>query len=220
VTTVTGQPFEEWQVNSEFYYTGARCLRCSKLLNADGGHPAEIYAGTYNGLCYGCTGSARYIVRVSLLDGARQVSWPPHCPSWRRDRESHTAYEGCETCGGLGIELPAYRGWENAGQYCRPCLERFSSHPVRVIAYGWRTKVMQSADRAFQRRMTLAAGLKLTASRRKQEAAWDALDDEVRTALRDEVKGRYLSLLARHEDRIERLGMNAWREPTEEELAA
>lgn len=34
------------------------CNRCGKPLNKDGGHPAELYAGTYTGLCYGCQNSS------------------------------------------------------------------------------------------------------------------------------------------------------------------
>ena len=35
-------------------YPQHECSGCGKLLNADGGHPAELYAGTYTGLCYEC----------------------------------------------------------------------------------------------------------------------------------------------------------------------
>lgn len=211
----------DWQVDSEYYYTGATCQRCGKLLNADGGHPAEIYAGTFNGLCYGCTAAGPYVVRVSLLDGARVLSYPPHCPSWRRDRETFTAYADCGTCNGSGVQG---RGRSAGGgsypEYCKPCIRRYSGHPVRVLQFGYLEKLQRSADRAFQRRMTLAAGLKLNASRKRQEAAWEALDESVRESIRAEIMGRYKSLKARHAARIERLGANAWRPPTAAELAA
>lgn len=211
----------DWQVESEYYLTGAECLRCGKLLNADGGHPAEIYAGTFNGLCYGCTGAGPYIVRVSLLDGARVLSYPPHCPSWRRDRETFTAYADCETCGGSGIQGHGMSvGGGSYPVYCKPCVQRYSAHPVRVLQFGYLEKLQGSASRIFERRKTLATGLKPSASRKRQEAAWDALDAEVVAAIRAEIMGRYKSLKARHETRIERLGGNAWRPPTADELAA
>lgn len=207
----------DWQVDSEYYYTGAECLRCGKVLGTR--IPAEIYAGTFNGLCYGCTAAGPYIVRVSLLDGARVLSYPPHCPSWRRDRETFTAYADCETCQGSGVQRRCV-GQTGYREYCKPCIQRYSGHPVRVLQFGYREKLQNSANRAFQRRMTLAAGLRLKDSQKRQRAAWDALDAGVVDALRAEIMGRYKSLLARHEARIERLGGNAWRPPTEAELAA
>jgi hypothetical protein len=212
-------PWPDWQAESEYYYTGANCLKCGKLLNADGGHPAEIYAGTFNGLCYGCTGAGPYIATVSLLDGARVLSYPPHCPSWRRDRETYTAYPGCATCNGTGVQRRCV-GQSGYREYCKPCIQRYSNHPVRLLNFGYREKLQASANRVYQRQMTLAAGLKPRDSRKRQEAAWAALDDSVKQPLKNAIMARYNSLMARHEARIERLGGNAWRPPTEAELAA
>ena len=108
------------------------CTGCGRQLNEGGRRPAELYAGTFTGLCTGCMGKGPWVTEISVLDGARRVSWPPHCPSWRRDREVHIAYEDCGTCAGLGLETPAYRSWSGGGQYCRPCISRYSSHALRV----------------------------------------------------------------------------------------
>jgi hypothetical protein len=135
------------------------CIRCAKPLNADGNHPAELYAGTWNGLCYGCTSAGAYVAATSSLDGCRRVSWPPHCPSWRRDREDHWAYEDCQTCGGMGIELPAYRGSNSGGQYCRPCLARYSAHPQRAGWSRWSERVMRSCQASFERAWDYQAGV-------------------------------------------------------------
>jgi len=73
------------------------CKGCGKPLNADGGHPAELYAGTYTALCYGCERKAPFVVR-EFLDGGATVSHPPSCPSWRRDREEFYWYPDCTVC--------------------------------------------------------------------------------------------------------------------------
>jgi hypothetical protein len=102
------------------------CRVCGKRLNADGHHPAELYAGTFTGLCYGCERGAAYVVPDSELpDGARRVSHPPSCPSWRRDRTEHWAYPDCEECGGMGARMRYGRNGQYT-EYCRPCLTRVS----------------------------------------------------------------------------------------------
>jgi hypothetical protein len=100
------------------------CKACGKVLNADGGHPAELYAGTYTGLCYGCERAGTYVVPDSELpDGARRISWPPACPSWRRDRTEHWAYPDCEDCKGKGARMRYGRNGQWT-EYCRPCMTR------------------------------------------------------------------------------------------------
>lgn len=210
----------DWQVESEYYYTGATCQRCGKLLNSDGGHPAEIYAGTFNGLCYGCTAARPHVVKVAVLDGARIVSWPPHCPSYRRDRDTYTAYPDCGACKGTGVQR---RNLGSTGyrEGCKACLARYCAHPVRVLDMEWRCKLREAGNRAYQRGMSRLAGLKPRSSRRTQEAAWEALGDEAKAGLRAEIMPRYESLLARHEARIARLNGAAWRPPaTEEKITA
>jgi hypothetical protein len=196
------------------------CLGCGKTLNADGGHPAELYAGTWNGLCYGCTRRGPFVVKVSNLDGARIVSWPPHSPSWRREREKHTAYEDCETCGGLGIEKPVYRSPERAGQYCRPCIRRYSEHPLRVWDDQRRTLLRTRAQAAFERHWDFAAGVPKRCSEKKRRALRqeyaDLFDEDGWRAFKAPFLARYKRLAARHTAKATRLGLNAWTEPAAE----
>lgn len=101
-----------------------RCKACGKVLNADGNHPAELYAGTFTGLCYSCERGGPYVVPGSELpDGARLVSHPPACPSWRRDRTEHWAYPDCEDCGGKGARM-RHTAMNQYLEFCRPCLAR------------------------------------------------------------------------------------------------
>ena len=98
---------------------GTTCLNCGKVLNADGGHPAELYLGTYNGLCYPCTSAPAFLVQ-ECEDGSQEWSHPPHCPSWRRNREIRYGYEGCETCGGKG-SVRQFRPDSQGGSYTYQC---------------------------------------------------------------------------------------------------
>ena len=103
-----------------------KCQKCDKELNGDGNHPAETYAGTYTGLCYACQNSESYIIE-KYSDGAMTISYPPSCPSHRRDRGHHTAYADCKKCGGTG-RLYVSRCMSQGGpyyEYCRDCLNRF-----------------------------------------------------------------------------------------------
>jgi len=114
-----------------------KCDRCGvELSGRDGDRPAESYLGTYTGLCYTCQNAGPYVVET-FFDGAKRLSYPPSCPSWRRDRELYTAYGDCPTCKGSGTQWwtsypSGYRS------YCEACFKRFINHPVRV------------ADRAFE----------------------------------------------------------------------
>lgn len=100
------------------------CKVCGKVLNADGGHPAELYAGTYSGLCYACERGPAYVVPDSELpDGGRLVSHPPACPSWRRDRTTHWGYPDCEECKGQGARK-RYGHNGDYTEYCRACMAR------------------------------------------------------------------------------------------------
>lgn len=99
------------------------CKDCGKEL---GKIPSEIYPGTYNGLCYSCTNKGGYIVKI-YTDGCRVISYPPHCPSWRRDREEYYSYVGCPKCGGTGRNYVS-RAMSKGGpyyRYCERCLKEF-----------------------------------------------------------------------------------------------
>lgn len=190
----TGMFPEEWT-----------CQRCGKKLDADGGHPAERYAGTYNGLCYACTGAGPFVVSVATIDGAQEVSWPPHCPSWRRNRETFFGYTDCEFCGGLG----AKRGyWPNPHNRCTECSQRYHGHHDREWYWARLDLLRRVADVRFQRELT-AAGLKVLgvkrASRKKIAEAIGTLTEAELNSLRVPILMRYNALrdrLQRHGDRI------------------
>jgi hypothetical protein len=100
------------------------CKVCGKTLNADGNHPAELYAGTFTGLCYTCERGGPYVVPGSELpDGGRRVSHPPACPSWRRDRTDHWGYPDCENCKGQGAKM-RHTAMNQYLEYCKPCMAR------------------------------------------------------------------------------------------------
>lgn len=109
------------------------CSRCGKQLNGDGGHPAELYAGTYTGLCYGCERGSAFCTHIELMDMAEHWEFPPHCPSWRRDREYYTGYSDCTDCDGRGskwISRPDPQGGSYR-TYCETCFSRYHNHPIR-----------------------------------------------------------------------------------------
>jgi hypothetical protein len=94
-------------------------------------NPAELYLGTYTGLCYECE-RAGVIVVETFPDGAKTLCYPPHCPSWRRDREHYVAYPDCPDCKGVGRKMIS-RELSRGGNYpesCKRCAEKFwIAHP-------------------------------------------------------------------------------------------
>jgi hypothetical protein len=197
------------------------CLKCGKLLNADGNHPAEVHAGTSNGLCYGCTKAGPYITRVYLLDGARQLSWPPSCPSYRRDRETFYGYAGCEVCKGLGIG--GIRSSMGGGTYrtkCDPCWNRFYGQPARKTDTEWGRKIMESGQRAFESELRIYLMLPKRCSHKRYIAALMAMDPEVREVIRQDIQRRVISMRVLNARRTIRNQAWDWREPTAEEIAA
>lgn len=130
------------------------CNACGKPLNADGYHPAELYAGTYTGLCYACEKRGGYII-TRYEDGAIQWSYPPHCPSWRRDRETYIAYPDCAKCNGTGRHYVS-RSFARGGsyyRYCAACLDRYCNHPKRYKARRWAIKVYRTAQEMYGKEM-------------------------------------------------------------------
>jgi hypothetical protein len=114
------------------------CKRCGKALSGQGtGTPAELYAGTYTGLCYACTDEAPYAEDRELLSDARAWSHPPSCPSWRREREIFYAFDDCPDCNHGRIHVS--RSDPQGGPYgtqCPKCWERHMDHPaVREQTY-------------------------------------------------------------------------------------
>jgi hypothetical protein len=105
------------------------CKWCGKLLNQDGYHPAELYAGTYTGLCYACEGLGPRILQ-EFYDGCKLVSHPPSSPSYRRNRDEHYWYPDCSNkkCNmGTVWEWRPYvpgLGGGSYRSYCPDCLRR------------------------------------------------------------------------------------------------
>lgn len=131
-----------------FIPKGIRCKRCDKVLNEDGGHPGENYLGCATGLCDICMREGPYVVKT-YRDGAMQISVPPACPSWRRDREKYMAYEGCPVCQGKGYTV---RGstWSTYNSACETCSTRYSNDRWRK--WFWRTqdRLYRVADACFK----------------------------------------------------------------------
>lgn len=123
------------------------CNRCSKPLNPNGHRPAELYAGTYTGLCYTCQNSSAFCTHIEFLDRAEHWEFPPHCPSYRRDRENYIGYNDCSDCDGRGSKRVS-RSFPQGGpyrKYCDTCFSRYYNHPIRErysqrrkrINYAW-----------------------------------------------------------------------------------
>jgi len=150
------------------FYEGLTCGQCGKPLEGQGsGHPAESYAGTYNGLCYPCTNGAAYPLNdYQFLSGARYWSHPPHCPSWRRDRETFLAFDDCDQCQHGRIMIS--RSFGQGGPYpkqCEKCQTRNDSDPRVAAGQAYHDKLSElrrawykKANKEFQRRVK-AAGI-------------------------------------------------------------
>jgi hypothetical protein len=214
VVTQWRQALDELGMDSQGMFTvPLDCVRCGKRLNGDGNHPAEIHAGTFTGLCYGCTAAGPYIEKVAVLDGARKVSWPPFCPSWRRDREGHIAYPGCGGCNGQGI-IPGTRVMlDRPGDYCPACTRRYDAHPLRAMDSRYGRLLRERAQAVYDRALRREAGLPARCSAKRARAATAALDPRARAALAQPILERYGRLRARHETRVERLHISQWRLP-------
>ena len=143
-----------------FLLEGSKCRSCGKALDGENGdRPAESYMGTYTGLCSSCCMAPAYVMRTDF-DGAQHWSYPPHCPSWRRDREDYRAYPDCPDCKGAGCQWVS-RSLRVGGSYrshCERCSRQYWEHPIRV------------ADRAFEDALDA----------QKEEDLEFAIKDEVR----------------------------------------
>lgn len=116
-------------MNRDGFYEGLNCNGCGKPLRGQGsGYPAESYAGTYTGLCYGCTDAPARHVETDET-GAEIWEHPPPLPSWRRDRVRYRGYKDCARCKGRGA-LPG-RNWRRTRD-CDTCWERYLRNPIIV----------------------------------------------------------------------------------------
>lgn len=134
------------------------CKGCGKPLQGDGsGRPAELYAGTYTGLCYNCENSGPCITRTDS-DGAQHWDCPPHCPAWRRDREFYIGYADCAECKGQGRHYVSRANPQGGPYYrhCETCFQRYCEQPIRKavsVRYQRITRAAHSVwDRELKRR--------------------------------------------------------------------
>ena len=128
------------------------CKICGEPLDTSGDRPAELYLGTYTGLCNKCTMSGPFVVK-EYRDGARQISYAPHCPSHRRDREKYISYADCEVCKGTG-RLYVSRGFASGGsyyRYCKECLDRYCNDPLRIWADRRRKLINLAAQAVWEK---------------------------------------------------------------------
>jgi len=195
---------------------GLKCQRCGKELD-DGtrGYPAELYAGTYTGLCYACTGAGPYVVRVHVYDDAMVVSHPPACPSWRRDRTEHFAYADCDQCHGRG----AFKRWGRNGHYMdyyKACLDRFMC-PDRRERDSANRVLMKTYQRKFiaELRSIVQARQAVKLSGVKLDEAVDALCDDDVQPIRERFQAQYETERAEIEQKYAHLSET--REPTDDE---
>ena len=150
--------------NRGFLPRGIKCKSCGKVLNTDGGNPAESYLGTFTGICQKCESAPPFRVET-LVSGAVLWSCPPHCPSWRRDRETYLQFPDC-TCSN-GREREGY-GYGQHFKQCPRCSERHYAHPViaaqeaakaaKFQAYSLLLKEMDAEVRKRAKRLGIADG--------------------------------------------------------------
>lgn len=128
------------------------CKKCQKPLQGQGeGRPAELYAGTFTGLCYSCQNGGDYIV-LTEKDGARHISCAPSCPSWRRDRENYISYANCENCKGIGYFWKSGR-YDRYRSYCEPCVKRHSENKFRIKYHRIAKKLYNKYNGVFLKRI-------------------------------------------------------------------
>ena len=153
-------------MDSRGYFPAQPCRQCGNALQgADSDRPAELYAGTYTGLCYTCERGPGFIAQICELDGMRVWDYPPHCPSYRRDRETFTAYPDCQECEGLGCKFVS-RSFGQGGPYysqCGTCSVRRSKHPARIWARKRMCQIFEVANRIFQAEQKLTGEVDLFA---------------------------------------------------------
>lgn len=110
------------------------CRNCNQPLSGENGpRPAELYAGSYTGLCYKCQQLDKAIVHTSTLDGALRVTYRAENYSGLGSRVSYVAYPDCPVCNGDGRIKGAYSSSACCYRYsrCQECWARFSAEPHR-----------------------------------------------------------------------------------------
>lgn len=204
---------KDWKMGPDGrFQVELHCLMCGRLLNADGNHPAEIHAGCYNGLCYGCTKAPAYIAEVAVLDGCQRVSWPPSCPSYRRDREKFYGYPGCEACQGMGVGgTSSSLGGGLYRKQCQACLDRYTGHPLRAMDNRYTDMVMRRAQDIYYARLKQEAGVPRRCKYERERDMIAALPKDRCEEIGAPILDRCNRLRAQHYRRVERLQIRKWR---------
>jgi len=186
-------------------YPQCNC-KCGKPLNADGNHPAELYAGTYTGLCHTCERAPAFVTEEHR-DGATRISYAPDNPSWRRDRIEYIAYEDCNECSGTGRTYVSRSNWSVGGYHCqcKACSERFYSEPLREWAISRRRTLFEAAQATWKAELEKANLYELVKKHSRGELSDDK--QEVVDSIRRRVRERYERLKTRLEERCETLHM-------------
>lgn len=146
-----------------------KCRDCGLPLNDNGMQPAELYAGTYTGLCHKCESTGPRIVKIYNLDSALEVSYPPSCPSWRRDREDYTAYFDCNICEGKGRVVKSRHRHKT---FCMDCLNRFVNNPVRVMYSQLTGEIRDRYQNEYLSLLSQMSGIKLTGKDKVKLGKW------------------------------------------------
>jgi hypothetical protein len=116
----------------EGFYPDHNCKRCNQPLSRTD-RPAELYAGSYTGLCYKCQNAPMIVLAVSKLDGCKRVEHAPDCPSHSRERRTFHAYDNCPACKGTGRTYVS-RSLAYGGSYytsCDACFKRYYNQERR-----------------------------------------------------------------------------------------
>jgi len=154
-----------------FLPEGTKCEQCGTVLKKD----AESYAGTFTGLCRVCENISVRIEKV-FFDRAVRKSYPPHCPSWRRDRNQFIAYEDCPECKGTGKKTIT-RGMAYGGSYlinCSSCSYKFYRHPLRVWKSERFDRIQEKGQSSY---LTLLKKNKIYIKAKKGEAPDDKIEE-------------------------------------------
>ena len=144
-----------------------RCKQCGAEMNPNGHRPAELYAGTFTGLCYRCERGGAYVVE-ELDTGVALVSHPPHCPSWRRDRETFYWYTDCQNPKCRKGKITISRPYPQGGPYPKQCDECGRRH--------WDHPAQQARNRVAENRHLWYRRMQAEYSRRVKRAGGDDPD--------------------------------------------
>lgn len=168
---------------------GLDCAICGKTLGSiddPRSNPAESYAGTYTGLCYGCERSAVWGC-YRCEDGLVYYSHPPSSPSWRRDRQFFFAYDDCPDCRKGAVRVS--RSDAMGGSYniqCVKCRDRSYAHPVRARHHA-EYEAFQEQHREVMTRLEKEWAKKIK-----------KLDDADREILKTKLRAEYETWRAAH----------------------